>query len=53
MSQLVPYHLISSEQDDSLMFATMFDYQADDYKKPMVSFEAINFYQFLRYWARV
>lgn len=37
MSQLVPYHIISSEQDDSLMFATMFDYQMDDYNKPKVS----------------
>ncbi|CAH1637629.1 unnamed protein product [Spodoptera littoralis] len=37
MSQLVPYHLYSSEQDDSLMFATMFDYQADEYKKPMLA----------------
>lgn len=36
MSQLVPYHL-SSEQDDSLMFATMFDYQIEDYNKPKVS----------------
>ncbi|KPI92431.1 hypothetical protein RR46_13652 [Papilio xuthus] len=35
MSQLVPYHLLSSEQDDSLMFATMFDYQTDEYNKPV------------------
>ncbi|CAH2045719.1 unnamed protein product, partial [Iphiclides podalirius] len=31
---LVPYHL-SGEQDDSLMFATMFDYQTDEYNKPV------------------
>lgn len=37
MSQQVPYHLYSSEQDDSLMFATMFDYQTDEYKKPMLA----------------
>ncbi|XP_045453357.1 transcription factor kayak isoform X2 [Melitaea cinxia] len=36
MSQLVPYHL-SSEQDDSLMFATMFDYQIEDYNKPKLA----------------
>lgn len=42
MSQLVPYHLYNGEQDDSLMFATMFDYQADEYKKPMVSTAAMN-----------
>ncbi|XP_063831462.1 transcription factor kayak isoform X2 [Ostrinia nubilalis] len=36
MSQLVPYH-ISGEQDDSLMFATMFDYQTDEYNKPMLA----------------
>lgn len=42
MSQLVPYHLYNGEQDDSLMFATMFDYQADEYKKPMVSTAALN-----------
>ncbi|CAG4931576.1 unnamed protein product [Parnassius apollo] len=35
MSQLVPYHLVSGEQDDSLMFATMFDYQTDEYNKPV------------------
>ncbi|XP_050672027.1 transcription factor kayak isoform X2 [Leptidea sinapis] len=33
MSQLVPYHLLSSDQDDSLMFATMFDYQNEDHAK--------------------
>ncbi|XP_023954926.1 transcription factor kayak isoform X2 [Bicyclus anynana] len=37
MSQLVPYHLLSSEQDDSLMFATMFEYQMDDYNKPKLA----------------
>ncbi|XP_075983113.1 transcription factor kayak isoform X2 [Anticarsia gemmatalis] len=37
MSQLVPYHLTHSEQDDSLMFATMFEYQTDDYRKPMLA----------------
>ncbi|CAK1552298.1 unnamed protein product [Leptosia nina] len=37
MSQLVPYHLLSGEQDDSLMFATMFDYQNEEYSKPTVS----------------
>lgn len=37
MSQLVPYQLPNSEQDDSLMFATMFDYQIEDYNKPKVS----------------
>ncbi|XP_038206508.1 transcription factor kayak isoform X2 [Zerene cesonia] len=37
MSQLVPYHLLSSEQDDSLMFATMFEYQNDDYAKPVLA----------------
>ncbi|CAG4986384.1 unnamed protein product [Colias eurytheme] len=37
MSQLVPYHLLSGEQDDSLMFATMFEYQNDDYAKPVES----------------
>ncbi|XP_072930044.1 transcription factor kayak isoform X2 [Epargyreus clarus] len=39
MSQLVPYHLLSCEQDDSLMFAnaTMFDYQPDDYNKPILA----------------
>ncbi|XP_030032703.1 transcription factor kayak isoform X2 [Manduca sexta] len=37
MSQLVPYHLLSGEQDDSLMFATMFDYQADEYAKPILA----------------
>ncbi|KAL0819804.1 hypothetical protein ABMA28_007837 [Loxostege sticticalis] len=36
MSQLVPYQ-ISGEQDDSLMFATMFDYQTDDYNKPVLA----------------
>ncbi|XP_045503027.1 transcription factor kayak isoform X2 [Colias croceus] len=37
MSQLVPYHLLSGEQDDSLMFATMFEYQNDDYAKPVLA----------------
>lgn len=37
MSQLVPYQLLNSEQDDGLMFATMFDYQMDEYNKPKVS----------------
>ncbi|XP_068619060.1 transcription factor kayak isoform X2 [Battus philenor] len=37
MSQLVPYHLLSGEQDDSLMFATMFDYQTDEYNKPVLA----------------
>ncbi|CAB3246188.1 unnamed protein product [Arctia plantaginis] len=35
MSQLVPYHLNNSEQDEGLMFATMFDYQTDEYRKPV------------------
>ncbi|GBP35946.1 hypothetical protein EVAR_91497_1 [Eumeta japonica] len=34
MSQLVPYHLLTGEHDE-LMFATMFDYRADDYNKPV------------------
>lgn len=39
MSQLVPYHLLSSEQDDddSLMFSTMFDYEAEESGKVEVS----------------
>ncbi|CAH0728266.1 unnamed protein product, partial [Brenthis ino] len=36
MSQLVPYQLLNSEQDDSLMFATMFDYQIEDYNKAKI-----------------
>lgn len=40
MSQLVPYHLLNSEQDDSLMFATMFDYQNEEYNKPEVSLQS-------------
>lgn len=49
MSQLVPYHLTSSEQDDSLMFATMFEYQNDDYNynKPVVSIYTIDFLSLL------
>ncbi|XP_041969953.1 transcription factor kayak isoform X2 [Aricia agestis] len=38
MSRLVPYHLSTGEQDDdSLMFATMFDYQTDEYNKPTLA----------------
>ncbi|XP_073950630.1 transcription factor kayak isoform X2 [Choristoneura fumiferana] len=37
MSQLVPYHYHSSEQDDSLMFATMFEYHTDEYAKPVLA----------------
>ncbi|XP_032521228.1 transcription factor kayak isoform X2 [Danaus plexippus] len=37
MSQLVPYQLLNSEQDDGLMFATMFDYQMDEYNKPKLA----------------
>ncbi|XP_022114815.2 transcription factor kayak isoform X2 [Pieris rapae] len=36
MSQLVPYHLFNGEQDESLMFATMFDYQ-NEYSKPVLA----------------
>ncbi|XP_013192177.1 transcription factor kayak isoform X2 [Amyelois transitella] len=36
MSQLVPFNF-NGEQDDSLMFATMFEYQTDDYNKPVLA----------------
>ncbi|CAF4910028.1 unnamed protein product [Pieris macdunnoughi] len=49
MSQLVPYHLFNGEQDESLMFATMFDYQ-NEYSKPVmltnIVFEQNIFYEF-------